>query len=96
MISQAKQLLIRLHVALRRNPYGHPISLNDDVIVNTEEASVLLRTPVTSIIKWCSTGEHNIPFIKIGRNLFSQFLGELLSHLLEIAKGNTPSIDLGD
>jgi len=45
------------------------ISLNDDVIVNTEEAAQLIRTPAKSLIKWRSTGEHNIPFIKIGRNV---------------------------
>jgi hypothetical protein len=46
-----------------------PISLNDDLIVNTQEAAQLIRTPEKSLIKWRSTGEHNIPFIKIGRNV---------------------------
>jgi hypothetical protein len=46
-----------------------PISLNDDLIVNTQEASQLMRTPEKSLIKWRSTGEHNIPYIKIGRNV---------------------------
>lgn len=45
------------------------ISLNDDLIVNTQEAAQLIRTPEKSLIKWRSTGEHNIPFIKIGRNV---------------------------
>ena len=46
-----------------------PLSLNDDLIVNTQEAAQLIRTPERSLIKWRSTGEHNIPFIKIGRNV---------------------------
>jgi hypothetical protein len=46
-----------------------PLSLNDDLIVNTQEAAQLIRTPEKSLIKWRSTGEHNIPFIKIGRNV---------------------------
>ena len=45
------------------------ISINDDVIINTSEAAMLIRTPEKSLIKWRSTGEHNIPFIKIGRNV---------------------------
>ena len=37
MIAQAKQLFIRLHVALRSNPYGRPIgvyggSVSDDLL----------------------------------------------------------------
>lgn len=46
-----------------------PISINDDVIVNTDEASQLLRTPAKTLVKWRSTGQGNIPFIKIGRNV---------------------------
>lgn len=45
------------------------ISLDDNIIVDTSEASILLKTPEKSLIKWRSTGEHNIPFIKIGRNV---------------------------
>lgn len=45
------------------------ISLDDNVIINTALASILLCTPEKSLIKWRSTGEHNIPFIKIGRNV---------------------------
>jgi hypothetical protein len=45
------------------------ISLDDNIIVDTSEASILIRTPEKSLIKWRSTGEHNIPFIKIGRNV---------------------------
>ena len=47
----------------------HSISLDDNVIVNTSEAARLIRTPEKSLIKWRSTGEHNIPYIKIGRNV---------------------------
>jgi len=45
------------------------ISLDDNLIVDTSEASILICTPEKSLIKWRSTGEHNIPFIKIGRNV---------------------------
>lgn len=45
------------------------ISLDDNIIVDTSEASILICTPEKSLIKWRSTGEHNIPFIKIGRNV---------------------------
>lgn len=45
------------------------ISLDDNIIVNTSEASILICTPEKSLIKWRSTGEHNIPYIKIGRNV---------------------------
>ena len=45
------------------------ISLDDNIIVDTAEAATLTCTPEKSLIKWRSTGEHNIPFIKIGRNV---------------------------
>jgi len=45
------------------------ISLDDNLIVDTSEAAILIHTPEKSLIKWRSTGEHNIPFIKIGRNV---------------------------
>ncbi len=45
------------------------ISLDDNIIVDTPEAAMLIHTPEKSLIKWRSTGEHNIPFIKIGRNV---------------------------
>ena len=47
----------------------HRITLDDNVIVNTSEAARLIRTPEKSLIKWRSTGEHNIPYVKIGRNV---------------------------
>ena len=45
------------------------ISLDDNIIVDTSEASTLICTPEKSLIKWRSTGEHNLPFVKIGRNV---------------------------
>lgn len=50
--------------AIRRN-----ITLDDNIIVDTSEASILLKTPEKSLIKWRSTGEHNLPYVKIGRNV---------------------------
>ena len=43
------------------------ITFSDDVIIDTSEASQLLRIPESTLIKWRCTGENNIPFIKIGR-----------------------------
>jgi plasmid stabilization system protein ParE len=43
MITQAKQLLIRLHVALRRNPYGPPIYRHKKhLIIYTVETNYIL------------------------------------------------------
>lgn len=46
-----------------------PISLYDNIIINTEEAAQLLSTHGKTLIKWRSTGENNIPYVKIGRNV---------------------------
>jgi excisionase family DNA binding protein len=46
-----------------------PISLHDDVIINTDQAAALLCTPKGTLVKWRSTGENQIPYIKIGRNV---------------------------
>jgi excisionase family DNA binding protein len=45
------------------------ISLDHDCIINTEQAAQLLCTPKNTLIKWRSTGENEIPYIKIGRNV---------------------------
>jgi excisionase family DNA binding protein len=45
------------------------ITLDDNVIVDTDQAAELIATPAKTLIKWRSTGEHNIPYIKIGRNV---------------------------
>lgn len=45
------------------------ISFNDDVLVTPEQASELLAIPASSLQKWRSTGENNIPYIKIGRGV---------------------------
>lgn len=45
------------------------ISINDDLIITPAEASKLLRTPEATLSKWRSTGDHNIPYLKIGRNI---------------------------
>ncbi len=44
------------------------ISFADDVLATTEEAAVLLQIQPSTLIKWRSTGENNIPFVKIGRS----------------------------
>ena len=58
------------------------ISLDDNIIVDTSEAAILIHTPEKSLIKWRSTGEHNIPFIKIGRNV--RYRTKDLTHLRDL------------
>ena len=43
------------------------ISLLDHVLVDQTGASKLLGIPAASLQKWRSTGEVQLPFIKIGR-----------------------------
>jgi excisionase family DNA binding protein len=44
------------------------LSLADDVLATTEEAAELIKIKASTLRKWRSTGENNIPFIKIGRS----------------------------
>ncbi|PKD41974.1 hypothetical protein CWO84_02820 [Methylomonas sp. Kb3] len=45
------------------------LSFDVDVLTDTDGASKLLHIPAASLVKWRSTGENNIPFIKIGRQI---------------------------
>lgn len=45
------------------------ITLDDNVVVDTEQAAQLLNTPAATLVKWRSTGQHNIPYFRIGRNV---------------------------
>ena len=45
------------------------ITLADDVLINQIEAGKILGIPHATLQKWRSTGENNIPFIKIGRSV---------------------------
>ena len=47
----------------------HKLSFDIDVLTDTEGASVLLAIPEATLIKWRSTGEVRIPFVKIGRQV---------------------------
>ena len=44
-------------------------SLDIDTITDTNGASTLLNIPAATLIKWRSTGQNNIPFIKIGHQV---------------------------
>jgi hypothetical protein len=44
-------------------------SINDDLIIDTALAALLMSIPAKTLSKWRSTGEHNIPYIKIGRSV---------------------------
>lgn len=43
------------------------IDLKSDVLINTALAAVLLGIPAATLSKWRSTGEVDLPFVKIGR-----------------------------
>ncbi len=45
------------------------ITLADDVLINQIEAGKILGIPHATLQKWRSTGENNIPFVKLGRNV---------------------------
>jgi len=45
------------------------LSFNQDVLTDTAGASQLLSIPEGTLVKWRSTGENNIPFIRIGRGI---------------------------
>ncbi len=38
----------------------------DDALLDTEGASKLLKIPASTLVKWRSTGQYNVPYIKIG------------------------------
>jgi excisionase family DNA binding protein len=44
------------------------ISFNDDVLVTQEQAAELLQISAATLQKWRSTGENNLPFVKIGKS----------------------------
>ncbi len=44
-------------------------NLSDDVLLKTEQAATLLQIPASTLGKWRSTGENNIPYIKIGHHV---------------------------
>jgi len=46
-----------------------PLSFNDDVLATPAEAATLLKINAATLQKWRSTGENNIPFVKIGRSV---------------------------
>jgi hypothetical protein len=45
------------------------LSLDIDTLTDTEGASTLLAVPAATLIKWRSTGEVRIPFVRIGRQI---------------------------
>ncbi|WP_333876386.1 helix-turn-helix domain-containing protein [Methylobacter sp.] len=45
------------------------LNLDSNVITDTDGASSLLNIPASTLIKWRSTGENNIPYIKIGKSV---------------------------
>jgi len=47
----------------------HILTFNQDVLTDTDGAARLLHIPAATLIKWRSTGENNIPYVKIGRQV---------------------------
>ncbi len=45
------------------------LTLDQDTLTDTEGASSLLAIPVATLIKWRSTGEVRIPYVRIGRQI---------------------------
>lgn len=45
------------------------LSFDIDTLTDTEGASTLLAIPAATLIKWRSTGEVRIPFVRIGRQI---------------------------
>lgn len=45
------------------------LTFADDVLATPEEAATLIKIQVATLQKWRSTGENNIPFVKIGRSV---------------------------
>lgn len=45
------------------------LSLDVDTLTDTEGASTILSIPAATLIKWRSTGEVRIPFVRIGRQI---------------------------
>lgn len=45
------------------------LSLDLDTLTDTEGASNLLAIPTATLIKWRSTGEVRIPYVRIGRQI---------------------------
>jgi len=44
-----------------------PITLADNILIDQTAAGKLLSIPPATLQKWRSTGENNLPFVKIGR-----------------------------
>jgi excisionase family DNA binding protein len=48
---------------------GQDLSLDQDVLTNTQGAAKLLGIPAATLVKWRSTGHNNIPYVKIGHHV---------------------------
>lgn len=55
--------------AVNKSMRNSEISLGTDRLIDTETAAELLSIPAATLIKWRSTGQVRIPFVKIGRQI---------------------------
>ena len=44
------------------------LNFNDDVLATPAEAAQLIKIAESTLQKWRSTGENNLPYVKIGRS----------------------------
>ena len=49
------------------NTQSNQVSFSHDCLIDTTDAAKLLGVGEATLIKWRSTGENNVPFVKIGR-----------------------------
>ena len=45
------------------------VSVDTDMLINTEKAAELLSIPAATLTKWRSTCQVKIPFVRIGRQI---------------------------
>jgi excisionase family DNA binding protein len=61
-------------------------TFEQDTLTDTEGAAQLLHIPANTLRKWRCTGENNIPFVKIGRQVkyrTSDLLDYIESHTIK-------------
>lgn len=48
---------------------SHALSFDQDQLIDTDQAAKLLAIEPATLVKWRSTGENNIPYVRIGRSV---------------------------
>jgi len=66
--SQDKSTIIEIVQNVLQATLSQP-NLQDDVLIDTVAAGQILNIPASTLVKWRSTGEVQIPFIRINRKI---------------------------